>query len=209
MAELRLFDPALFPPVSYMAAWMAGNAAWDSNAAFKKRNWHNRFRILGPNGPQDLSAPVVRDSTRGPQTEAHLEHRNNWTNKHWRAIETAYRSAPFFEALAPELESIMTEQHELLISRQAAAMKWALAMLCEPAPDDLVVSSSATPWRDTIEQPPFIPASFREDLPPYPQVFSERHGFIPDLSIVDLLMNEGPGAPGYLLSVQEKIMWSS
>lgn len=185
--------PVPLPPISYMALWVKGQCQWNTVAAYRKRTWRNRYRILGPNGPQDLSFPLVHSTAKGSFVDLRLEHRNDWCDKEWRSIETAYRNASFFEALAPDLEPIIREPHDFLLERNKALMQWTLIQL-----------QIDGPWSESMEEiderlvsPPSVAAP---ELPTYRQVFQMRHGFTPNLSILDLLMNEGPLAHDYLVN---------
>ncbi len=193
-----VFYPALFPPVSYMAWWVSNTSSWSSSPHFQKGSWVNRYRILGPNGVQDLSAPIIHAS-KGPIKEVRLEHRNSWAEKEWRAIKTAYSNASFFEALEFELSNIVTRQHEFLIDRLEEAMHWTLEQLLEPSL--IIVDESVSP--DERISPKGKPESAE-----YRQVFKDRHGFQGHLSILDLLMNEGPLAHETLLQQNELFPYS-
>lgn len=175
--------PALLPPIAYMA-WVAHEGAvWNTMAPFDKRSWRNRYRIYGPHGPQDLSAPIVKESLGGPLREVRLEHRGNWAEKEWRAIESSYRKASFFEALADELYAIISTEHDFLIDRIEESMNW----VCESLRIDKVEDSNERTWN----LKPIKPSA---DVPgvEYRQVFAHVGGFRSHLSILDLLMNEGP-----------------
>ncbi len=177
------FIPALFPPVAYMAAWIDSEHQWNSETVYFKSWWLNRYRILGPNGVQDISAPVVKNSLKGAIKNVRLDHQSSWTEKEWRAIRTAYSNASFYEALEHELQPIITRKHQFLMDRIEEGMNWVSSQLNISPPQDVATGDT---WRGNWG-PKDSPQSIS-----YRQVFQIRHGFQPNLSILDLLMNEGP-----------------
>ncbi|KAB2814611.1 WbqC family protein [Phaeocystidibacter luteus] len=178
-----VFYPALFPPTSYMAWLISEKASWNTAAAFQKGSWRNRYRIYGPNGTMDLSAPIDHSSDKSSLSNIKLERRNNWTEKEWRALQTAYRNASFFEAIEDELSRIILKEHDFLLDRIEEAMNWMCGQLRCDAPAD----SSEQPLELMSIKP-----SKAVDGVEYRQVFSHKHGFQSNLSTLDLLMNEGP-----------------
>ncbi|NVK26444.1 MAG: WbqC family protein [Flavobacteriia bacterium] len=185
-----VFYPALFPPTSYMAWMISEKASWNTAAAFQKGSWRNRYRIYGPNGPMDLSAPIDHSSDKSCLTNIKLEHRNNWTQKEWRAIQTAYRNASFFEAIEDELSRIILKEHEFLLERMEDSMAW----LCE----QLRIETPEVSVNQPLELSEIKPSRKVAGVE-YRQVFKHKHGFQSNLSTLDLIMNEGPLAHDILL----------
>ncbi len=182
MSEVVLY-PALFPPTIYMAWLVEEGLDWNTSAKFDKRSWRNRYRILGPHGPQDLSAPIIQASTKGSLRDVQLEQRGNWGEKEWRAIESSYRKASFFEALADELSPIVRKEHTFLIDRIEESMQWVTRSLNIEMPAE----SSGR-----VHSLKAIKPSANIECISYRQVFAHSLGFHGNMSIIDLLMNEGP-----------------
>lgn len=180
----HILAPCLFPPISYMSMWVSESCAWNVSTKYEKRTWRNRYRILGPNGPQDISAPISHSSNKSVFSEVELDHRHDWVSKEWKSIETAYRNAAFFEALAPELETLITTPHKTLLERCSAAMFWVCSQL--------QISSEIDFATERADELPHLSPSKEVSGIPYRQVFNSKHGFVAGLSILDLLMNEGP-----------------
>lgn len=193
-----VLPPALFPPISYMSVWVCEDVAWNVERKFEKRSWRNRYRILGPNGAQDMSAQINHQSDKSTFSSVELDHKHDWVGKEWKSIETAYRNAAFFEALAPELEPIVTHPHLTLLERCEDAMKWVLQQL---QLSTAIESSGELPLYPELMKPSeeFSSISYR-------QVFASKHGFVGNLSVLDLLMNEGPLA--YDLLVEQYALLS-
>lgn len=182
--------PALFPPVVYMGWLSREEVAIQLNASWEKRTWLNRFRIEAANGPTDLTARVSRQTTKGTLKEVRLDYTENWTIKEWRSLVSAYKNAPFFEALAEDLESIIVKQHNFLVDRIVDAMNWSCDYLqIKPA---FIEDDSVPISYDKIGPNKAV------DALPYPQVFQQKRPFQSNMSIIDLLMNEGPLAYDHL-----------
>lgn len=181
---MKALVPSLFPSVGYMAYWLTGEYGWNVEAKYEKRSFRNRYRIAGPNGKQDLTAQINHQSDKSSFKNVELDHSMNWAEKEWRSIETAYRNASFFEALAPELESIISTQHHTLLERCEVSMQWLLNHLNT---DTHIPRSSEIPSIPHVVSP-----NWKYPIATYRQVFLLKNGFSPFVSTLDLLMNEGP-----------------
>lgn len=154
---------------------------------FEKQTFRSRFEIAGPNGRQLLSIPLVHQSTHASMAEVQIDYTQNWNVKHWRSIETAYRRAPFFEFYAHYFEFLFTKKYFLLAELNLEALKICLKILKQ---NSLLILN--TDYCQTIK-PPEVPVAQN-----YNQVFIDKNGFLPNLSILDLVFNEGPTASDYL-----------
>lgn len=192
-----VLPPALFPPIVYMSLWIGEDVAWNVERKYEKRSWRNRYRILGPNGAQDLSAQIYHQSDKSVFSKLELDHKHDWVNKEWKSIETAYRNAAFFEALSPELQPIVSHPHSSLLERCEASMKWVLEQLQLPTSLEY---NDGLPMHPTVMKP-----NEKFDTIAYRQVFASKHGFIGNLSVLDLLMNEGPLAYDILTEQYELV----
>lgn len=185
-----VFPPALFPSVGYMSVWTECECAWNIESRYEKRSLRNRYRIYGPNGAQNLTAQIDHSSDKSVFGNVKLEHRHHWVEKEWRSIETAYRNSSFFDALAADLEPIVLKPHLSLIDRCTEIMEWTCMML-RISP---VISLSTV----EVSHEEIVHPGFEYTALPYRQVFDQKSGFIPGLSTLDLLMNEGPLAADIL-----------
>lgn len=126
-----------------------------------------------------------------------ISYETAWQNTHWQAIKTAYGSSPFFEVLGPELEPFFQNEINRLIDWNTELLKLMLNWL-QVSPN----LSFTENWHSDLDndfRESFHPKrKTAENFEPYPQVFTDEHGFIPNLSVIDLLFNEGPAAFDYL-----------
>jgi WbqC-like protein family len=151
---------------------------------YQKGGWRNRCAIAGPNGVQRLSIPLLKGKhQQTPIREVRIAYSENWPLQHWRSIQTAYGNAPFFEFYADELAHFYSQKpiflfdfNYELISFILKKMKW----------NGQTITSSD--YLGALPEPAF------SQLVRYPQVFEDRHGFLPDLSVLDWLFCQGVNA---------------
>ena len=167
---------------------------------YTKQTYRNRFRIMGPNGILTLSVPVKR--IRGKKNllrDVRVDYDTPWNRIHWRSLVASYASSPFFNFIKDELEPFYEKRITYLIELNKELVRTTLGLLELDIPVEC--SETFVPIREvsdpremirpkpesSLNDPWFIPIE-------YHQVFSERLGFQPNLSILDLLFNEGPNA---------------
>lgn len=158
------------------------------------------MRILGPNGAQDLVIPVHAPN-RTPMKDVLIDFSSRWQQRHWGAIRTAYGQSPFFLHYKDAFEQFyLAEKWETLVSLNTAILDLMLKLLKTEKTYSL--SISFLPYNDNDVRLKMSPGKTAVvTFPPYIQNFSERHGFVPDLSILDLLYSIGPESKNYLLKV--------
>jgi hypothetical protein len=184
-----ILPTAYWPPVSHLAAaWTAETLTLEACENYQKGSWRNRCHLAGPNGVQRLSIPLEKGKhQQTPIREVRIAYHEPWQRQHWRSIRTAYGSAPFFAHYADELQSFYEREWPLLFDFNTALLQFLLKKMRWPGRIE---------HTDTYAGPLTEPAFFGT---PYPQVFAERHGFLPDLSALDLLLCCGPNAGNWLL----------
>lgn len=177
--------------------------------SYMKQSFRNRTVILAANGPLQLSIPVADGPrAKGPIRDLKLSFDQPWQMMHWRGISSAYNSSPFFEYYADDLAPFFHEKKwkylfDFNIDIQNAILKAInLKVMIKPTEEYYlqgIVPGSIDDFRYTIhpkeqKQEPdlhFFPT-------PYTQVFNEKWGFVPNLSILDLLFSEGPQTISHL-----------
>jgi hypothetical protein len=157
----------------------------------------NRMRLMGANGPLSLSVPLEggRDQ-KVKWKDVKINYAEPWQRIHWRGIHDNYRKAPWFEDYAAGLEQLFLKKEKFLLDLNLKSMEYCLQRLKLKV--DILAYSEEEALQLNKQRPKkgeLIPA---EIFPSYQQVFSERHGFVPNLGILDLLLCEGPMAGDYL-----------
>jgi hypothetical protein len=164
---------------------------------YQKQSWRNRCRILTANGPESLNVPVVHENGTFslPIKEIRVEYTTPWVLRTERAIESAYSSSPFFIYYKDALFSILDSHPETLweLNRRLIDFFCAKIGISPSILETADYSQAAEDYRELIH--PKRPNTVMRDLGlerPYWQVFRDKFGFVPGLSIMDLLFNEGP-----------------
>ena len=187
-----IFTTAYWPPVACFAALFPdGEWVLEQHEHYQKQTIRNRCSICGANGPQWLIVPVIlKHGFKTPIREVMLDLSENWQRIHWLAIESAYRSSPYYEYYREEIRPFFTIGESMpLFEYNTAILRW-----CAGAVESCISISYTESYKASYKE-----NDFRHHVPaykaiPYYQVFARKHGFVPGQSILDLLMNEGPEA---------------
>ena len=200
-----LISTAYLPTVRYMSVLAKyGAATIEQYETFPKQTFRNRTTIATGNGLMMLNVPVSRPSGNHTTTaEMVVSYHEPWNIRHWRAIASAYNAAPYFLYYKDELEEILMHQYEHLLQLNEALLNYLLKKLkitCQLEYTQSFIKETASyiDLRESLTAKKDDPSI---TYPPYSQVFESRHGFLPNLSVIDLLFNLGPEAKSYLLSI--------
>jgi len=206
MTQAILLSSAYFASVHFYARFLNHPKVYiEQYEHFSKQTYRNRCEILGGNGPIPLVVPVVKG--RGPKIlmkDVQISYDTEWQRNHWQTIVSAYNSSPYFEYYQDELEPFFNKKFHFLIDFNQKIHQ----TIC-----DFLEIEDHSEFTNDFEKVPVEALNFRElispknkdkqdtDFQPFPytQVFDEKFGFVPNLSILDLLFNEGPNAYTYLI----------
>ncbi|WZL89242.1 WbqC family protein [Salinimicrobium sp. 3283s] len=200
-----LLHPAYFGPVSqFVAIVNADELVFENEDNYQKQTYRNRMYIYGANGKLLLNIPIKHTGNKsGHQKYKDIKIENDfpWQKQHWKSLETVYRTSPFFEFYEDEFYPLYHREYDYLMDFNYRCLELAL--------DCLQLDLSYKKTEEYFKEPTglfdrrsLIEAKKNEpqSLEPYFQVFKEKYGFLNDLSIVDLIFNEGPNALNYLQS---------
>lgn len=202
MNDKLLLSSAYLAPVQYYAKLMQyGGALVEQHDHYMKQTYRNRCVIATQAGVQALTVPVeLSDKPKTDMRDVRISAHGAWQHLHWQSLVSAYENSPFFEYYADDFRPFYERRFEFLIDFNDR--------LCETVCDllGLEVSISHTTeyadasqlgaddFRDAIHPKHSYDSDTSFVAQPYYQVFAARNGFRPNLSIVDLLFNEGPAA---------------
>ncbi len=200
-----IFSTALFPPVEYFVKMInTDKVVIDPNEFYIKQTFRNRYEIAGPNNRQILPAHVIKGNRpKTPVKNVKLSAHEDWQNIHWKSIITAYNTSPFFLYYQDEIEAFFKKEYKFLIDLNQDVLTVLLQILgiekdivyadhyIEECPAELDLRNHFNPKKNNYQNPK------------YTQVFEQTHGFMNNLSILDLIFNQGPDSLYYLETIDQ------
>ena len=195
-----LIHPSYFPSIShFVAIAKADVVTFEMEDNFQKQTNRNRMYIYSPNGIQLLNVPIKHTKEAHQRTkDVKLETAFDWQKQHFKSLEAAYRTSPFFEYFEDDILPIFQKKHTFLMDLNLETMS--IVSKCLRLEFD---------YDETTEY--FHQVDHKKDFrnlingkkdtsifEPYTQVFGEKHSYLNNLSILDLLFNEGRYALEYL-----------
>ena len=195
-----LLHPTYFPSISHFVAMAQADAiVLEMGDNFQKQTNRNRTYIYSPNGIQLLNIPIKHTIERHQNIkDVQLETAFDWQKQHFKSLEAAYRTSPFFEYFEDSLAPIFTKKHRFLIDLNLESMNIVSKCLGMPFEFDETVEffhevEDCSDFRNLVNG-----KKDTSSFDSYTQVFGDKHGFINNLSVLDLLFNEGRFALEYL-----------
>lgn len=165
---------------------------------YVKQTYRNRCVIAATGGPQTLTVPIERyDGSKCLMRDIRISDHGAWRHVHWNAIVSSYGESPFFDYYADDILPFFERRWKYLYDFNLDITHTVCSLLdirpvIEPTSDYILTEDVATDdFRDAIRPKHPLPDAAFEPRPYY-QVYSRKHGFLPNLSILDLLFNEGP-----------------
>lgn len=167
---------------------------------YVKQTYRNRCTIAAPDGELALSIPTVKPATpKCAMKDIRISDHGNWRHLHWNALSSAYNHTPFFEYYKDDFRPFYEKKYEFLLDFNEELRRLVCSLIdIQPAVEyTREYKTSFTPGEDDFRERIHPKKDYRQEDPdfvpyPYYQVFQERLGFLPNLSIVDLLFNMGP-----------------
>ena len=194
-----LVDSQYFPPVALIkTSFGQTHIVFDQYEWHRKMGFRNRMLVAGAEGVVSLSIPLVMGRNQQvPAKDVRISNDQPWQAQHWKTILSNYNRSPWFEYYRDELAALMQRRTNFLLDWNLACFEWIKNKLDW----DIMVSLTEDYreiydpeiWTDLRNR--FMPKNYRKTEPlKYRQVFEERTGFLPNLSVLDLLCCEGKNA---------------
>jgi len=197
-----ILHPSYFPSIShFVAIAQSDSLTFEIEDNFQKQTNRNRTYIYSPNGIQLLNIPIKHSNLSHQKTkDIKIEQEFDWQKQHFKSLEAAYRSSPFFEYFEDDLMPIFQKKHTYLMDLNLQAFD----IVCKCLRMKLEFDTT-TEYFHVIEDPKIVDFRYlvngKKDhsvFESYTQVFDDKHGFLNNLSVLDLLFNEGKFAMDYL-----------
>ena len=197
-----LLLPTYFPSISHFVAMaQSEKIVFEMEDNFQKQTNRNRTYIYSPNGVQLLNIPVKHSKQIHQKTkDIKIENDFDWQKQHFKSLEAAYRSSPFFEYFEDEIRPIFEKKHIFLLDLNFEAMNIVSKCLRMQFEYETTTEYFHEVDSNTILDFRTLADGKKDEsqFEVYTQVFEEKHGFLNNLSILDLLFNEGRYALDYL-----------
>jgi len=193
------------PPISWFSLFLDTDSTivLEQHENFPKQTFRNRANIYGANGKLSLIIPTSHHGSR-IINQVQISQQEKWQALHWKSIKTAYQSSPYFEFYEDQLQTIFSYKTDFLWEFNLNALRTIQEILkvekTFELSDKYVKNPEMKDYRDYFspkKETPFL-------MPDYFQSFSDKYGFLEDLSIIDLLCNKGPESLSYLKSIKLK-----
>ena len=205
-----LLSSAYLPPVQYFAHLQSAEQVWiEQYDHYQKQTYRNRCVIAAPDGPLSLTVPIEKPNTQKAfMRDIRISDHGNWRHLHWNAIESAYNHTPFFEYYKDDFRPFYEKKFDFLVDYNEQLCQLVCQLIDIDTSFQRTESYVAEPsntiidLRDAIHPKKEVMDDALFSAVPYYQVFQERLGFLPNLSIIDLLFNMGPEA---ILVLQKSI----
>ena len=203
---MLLLSIAYFAPIQYYYCLVRyGNVVIERHENYSRQSYRNRCRIYTANGLLDLVVPVVKtEKPKIPIAQVEISYDTLWQKQHFKAIESAYRRSPFYEYYIDELTTFFNCRHRFLYEFNMQIMQTVCTLMKIPfsvqeSQEYVISAEGIIDLRNRIHPKMNQGNTYETFVPPhYTQVFADRQGFKPNLSILDLLFNTGPEAKNLL-----------
>lgn len=193
--------PSYLPSLIYYWHIVNSNVIFNLSTKYQKQTTRNRCMIMSANGPQKLIIPVRHSNKENEILHDHnvkIDNTQNWKVKHWKSIQNAYRSSPFFEFYEEGFFKVFFNNEKLLYSFNINIISHINNIL--GVQKNIEISNRKISHEKYDKKLMNIKKYLCYNVPPYNQVFMSKFKFIPNLSILDLIFNMGPKSINYLVN---------
>lgn len=197
-----VFSLAYFGPIHYYRSLVKYNSIWlEASENYQKQSYRNRQYIYGANGKLMLNIPVKhsRSQKRLKYQDSQIENDFKWQALHFKSLASAYRTSPYFEFYEADIKPLYSKTYTNIFNFNRDCFEFIINML------SLDLSYATTneyiqDYKKIDDNRALVNAKNKQAIfsKPYHQVFDDKCGFIPNLSILDLLFNLGPESLSYL-----------
>lgn len=197
---MSLFLPTYFAPISqYMEIANTDKIIFEAEDNYQKQTYRNRCYIYGPNGKQLLNIPVLhsKSNVKKKTKDALIDYQSPWLQQHQKSIQIAYQNSPFYEFYEDDLQKIFEKKHTYLLDLNIATHLFVMDALQLDIP-----FSKTSEYLTTTDKDFRFLANAKQDhginFDAYIQMFDDKHGFLKNLSVLDLIFMEGPNTISFL-----------
>jgi len=195
-----LLHPTYFSPIiQYAAISKSDTIIFEVEDNFQKQTYRNRCHIYTAEGKQLLNVPIQHTKgTKQKTKDVKIDYKDNWNKQHLKSLKTAYSSSPFFEYYIDDLNPVFDKNYTFLLDLNLKCHEIIMDALQLEIPYKKTSEYLLEPEGIDLRNLAIAKGVQNYNMKRYNQVFEQNHGFIPNLSILDLIFMEGPNALNYL-----------
>jgi hypothetical protein len=205
---MSLFIPTYFAPISqYAAIYKSDSVVFELEDNYQKQTYRNRCYIYGANGKLTLNVPVkhLLKEGRKKTKDTLVENDIQWQQQHFKSLQSAYKSSPFFEFFEDDISNLFNKNYKYLQDINIDTHLFITDALQLSSSFSKTESYEVTPNITDYRDLTIAKKGVEIKLDTYIQMFDDKHGFIPNLSILDLLFMEGPNTISFLEKIDIKL----
>ncbi len=192
------------PPISWFSVFLdaENDIVFEQFESFPKQTYRNRANIYGANGKLSLIIPISHNGKREFK-DIEVSQSEDWKKLHWKSIKTAYQSSPYFEYYEEKIKKIFESDEKYLLNFNIKALEIIQQILKTEKAYSLnkeyIKNPDEVNFREKFSAK--LPSEF--EMEEYYQTFSDKLGFVKDLSILDLICNKGPESLTYIKNIKQ------
>ncbi|SDI20033.1 WbqC-like protein family protein [Chryseobacterium taeanense] len=192
------------PPISWFSVFLnpENEILFEQFEHFPKQTYRNRANIYGANGKLSLIIPISHNGKREFK-DIEISYREDWRNLHWKSIKTAYQSSPYFEFYEDKLKKIFEIKEQNLLDFNLKALEVIQQILKTEKAWSLNAEYIKNPQEINFREKFSAKNPSEFEVEEYYQTFSDKSGFLEDLSILDLICNKGPESLTYIKNIKQ------
>jgi len=192
------------PPISWFSVFLdaENEVLFEQFESFPKQTYRNRANILGANGQLSLIIPINHNGKREFK-DIEISYREDWRGIHWKSIKTAYQSSPYFEFYEDKFRKIFELKEKYLLDFNLKAIEILQSILKTEKAHSLNVEYIKNPEEVNYREKFSAKSPSEFEMEEYYQTFTDKLGFLKDLSILDLICNKGPESLTYLKNIKQ------
>lgn len=205
IAQKAILSSSYLPPIQYFHKLIEyDECVIEHTENYLKQTYQSRCHIYSPNGMQILSVPIVNRNHKQIIKDTKVSYDTDWQKLHWRSIEAAYRRSPYFEFYEDDLRPhYLDKKPHYLVDHNESLLATLISLLSISTHTKSTTTyqkeyPNNDDYRALISPKMSLTQDSSFSVKPYLQVFENKYGFIENLSIIDLLFNQGPQSKHYI-----------
>lgn len=192
------------PPISWFSVFLdpENEVTFEQFENFPKQTYRNRANMYGANGKLSLIIPISHTGKRQFK-EIEISNREDWRKLHWKSIKTAYQSSPYFEFYEDKLIRLFELKENYLLDFNLKGLEIIQQILKTEKAYSLNEEYIKNPKEVNFREKFSAKFASEYKMDDYYQTFSDKMGFLSDLSILDLICNKGPESLTYIKNIKQ------